>query len=77
MIDLTIAIPVIVALVSAFKVAGLDSKFAPILAVLLGLAGFALIGEGSMAANLFEGVVAGLSASGLYSGVIKSTEMVQ
>lgn len=69
MVDLTIAIPVIVALVEAIKRAsGMDSKYAAILSVLLGALGFALLADGEMVAKIFEGVVAGLSASGLYSG---------
>jgi hypothetical protein len=69
MLDITIAIPVLVALVEAIKRASnLDSKYAAILSVALGALGFALLADGEMTARIFEGVVAGLSASGLYSG---------
>lgn len=69
MIDLTIMVPVIVAIVSGVKQAGMDSKYAPILSIVLGLIAFYLLGTGDLGSRLFEGVVAGLSASGLYSGV--------
>ena len=68
MIDLTIAVPVIVAIVSAAKTAGLPSKFAALVSLLLGVVAFYFIGSGETTANIFEGVVAGLAASGLYSG---------
>lgn len=69
MMDFTIMVPVIVALVSGVKQAGMDSRFAPILSIALGLAGFYLLGTGELGPRLFEGLIAGLSASGLYSGV--------
>ena len=68
MIDLTIAVPVIVAIVSAAKTAGLPSKIAALLSILLGVVGFYFIGSADLAANVFSGIVAGLTASGLYSG---------
>ena len=77
MIDVTIAVPVIVALVAVAKTAGLASKFAPLLAILIGLVAFYFIGSGDIAANLFQGVIVGLSASGLYSGVKASAKMIQ
>lgn len=67
--DLTIMVPVIIALVAGVKQAGMDSKYAPILSIIFGLAGFYLLGVGEIGPRLFEGLVAGLTASGLYSGV--------
>lgn len=68
--DVTLAIPLIVALVSAVKTAGMKSRYAPILSIGLGLVLFYLFGDNEgIVYRLFEGLLAGLSASGLYSGV--------
>lgn len=59
---------VIIAVCQAIKYAGLSTRFIPVLAILLGVAGsFYFSG-----ADWFEaasGVIAGLTASGLWSGV--------
>jgi hypothetical protein len=68
MITIAIAVPVIIALVSAIKGVGLDSKYAPIVSILLGISFMAGGGEGTIFMKIFEGIIAGLSASGLYSG---------
>jgi L-lactate permease len=63
-------IPVIVALVGLAKRLGLNQKFAPIVAIVLGLvAGFVYLAPGDPAKAVLLGLVAGLSATGLYSGV--------
>jgi hypothetical protein len=66
------AVAVIAGLVEAVKRAGLPTRFAAVLAVVLGaVAGLVLpIGgdELSTAEAVFVGVAAGLSAAGLYSG---------
>ncbi len=65
--DMTI-VPVIIGLVQLAKMAGLKPKYAPFLAILLGIA-FALIYfQVSMKDRILLGLVFGLSASGLYSG---------
>lgn len=69
MFDFTVIVPVIVALVSGAKMMGLPSKFSPLLSVVFGVVAFSFLGDGEMAPRIFEGLVAGLSASGLYSGV--------
>lgn len=71
MIDITLAIPVIVALVEGVKGLGLESKYAFLVSSALGVVGFYFLGDGEVGPRLFEGLVAGLSASGLYSGVTK------
>lgn len=68
MIDLLIGVPILVAIVEMCKIAGLRSKYAPLLSVGLGVGLFALFGVGETLPVLFEGLVAGLTASGLYSG---------
>ncbi len=69
MMDVTLAIPVVVALVEGAKMTGMDKKYSFILSVALGLVLFYLFGVGELGARMFEGLLAGLSASGLYSGV--------
>lgn len=60
-------IPVIIALVQVAKGLGLASKWAPVLAILLGVGLLALV-ELSLPVTIIGGILAGLSASGLYSG---------
>ena len=67
--DITIAVPVIVALIEVIKRLGLKSRFAPALSVVMGVGLFALLGTSTLTGNLFEGLLAGLAASGVYSGV--------
>lgn len=61
-------VPVIMILVSLSKTY-VDSKWAPIISIGLGLiAAFFLVPTGNVVGNVIEGIVLGLSASGLYSG---------
>lgn len=77
MMDITLAVPVIVALVSAAKVAGLKSRFAPLLSISLGIVLFYFFGDNAEAGErLFVGILAGLSASGLYSGAKATVKAV-
>lgn len=69
MLDLTIAVPVILGVVQAFKGIGLPSKWASIVAIALGMLFFYFWGDLTTGENLFVGLVAGLSAAGLYSSV--------
>lgn len=65
-----VLVPVVLGIVQAIKLAGLPTRWAPITAVLLGIAGAFLIGgwvfSGAVA---LQGIIAGLSAAGLWSGV--------
>lgn len=69
----SIAIPVVVGLVEAFKVAGLPTKFAPLLSVILGVVysiGAIVVSAQTEQINaILKGVIIGLVSSGLYSGV--------
>lgn len=68
--DFTIAVPIVLALVEVAKRSGLNSRWAPALSVALGLVLLGIWGnEVDVLGNLLEGLVAGLSASGVYSGV--------
>ncbi len=60
-------IPVVMALVQMVKNLGMDSKFAPVLSVLLGL-GFSFLVGGPVLTVVIGGLVLGLTACGLYAG---------
>ena len=61
------AIPIIVGVVSALKMAGLPSKWAPVVSIVLGM-GIALLVEDTTTLRILGGLVIGLTSSGLYSG---------
>lgn len=72
MLEISIMIAVITGIVEAIKRAtGLNTRYAPLLALVLGVlyAGFLGGWTGEM---LFTGIVAGLSASGLYGNIKKA-----
>lgn len=63
-----LTIPAIAAIVQAAKLAGIPSKFAPLLSIALGVVLAAvLLSDVEMVARIGTGLVLGLSASGLYS----------
>lgn len=63
-----VLVAVIGGLTEAGKRAGLDSRYAPILAIVIGLlCTYFFVGKG--ADILLQGLIASLTASGLYSGV--------
>jgi len=69
------AIAVIVGLVQAIKNFGLELRYAPLLSVFLGLGSAFLFPEATLGLTIFRGLVIGLSASGLYSGVKTTVAM--
>ena len=70
-IQFAILVPVILGVVQVAKVSGLKSRFAPLASLLLGVLGtFVISGFGSV--DIIQGLIAGLSASGLWSGAKKS-----
>lgn len=70
MIETSIIVAVIIGLIQVVKTAGFPSKFAPLLSVALGVGAVYLTGgEATTGLALFNGVLYGLMASGLYSGV--------
>lgn len=69
-----ILIPVITGIVQALKLIGLKDKFAPLASIGLG-AGLALLLRGELQTfthAIYLGIIYGLSASGLYSGLVHS-----
>ena len=63
-----ILVPIIVGLVKVAKVAKLQSRYAPLLSLALGVAGASLL-VGFSGGAVLGGLIAGLTASGLFSGV--------
>ena len=61
------AIPVDMGLVAAIKQVGLPSKFAPIASIVVGI-GLIALGGATWQADIAQGVIVGLAASGLWSG---------
>lgn len=57
-----LSLPAIIAAVEAFKMGGLPTKYAALLAVALGII------FGALMDSVVAGMVMGLAASGLYSG---------
>jgi hypothetical protein len=69
-------IPLVVAIVQVFKMTGISGKWSPLLSLGVGIGLGFLVGEDhSIQHILLSGVIYGLSASGLYSGV-QSTQKV-
>lgn len=64
-----IIIAIITGLIEIFKKLGLNTKFAPVISVILGLFFAFLCGEYTVIADIvINGLIIGLSACGLYSG---------
>ena len=71
--EITILIGIITGLTSVVKTIGLPSRFAPIMSISFGLA-LAFLNRQGLPTDVVitTGIIAGLSASGLYSGVKKT-----
>ena len=72
------AIFVIVAIIEMFKSFGLNQKYSPIFAVILGLVfSFAMAFYGNTVEyeSAIKGLIVGLSAVGLYSGVKNTAQL--
>lgn len=62
------AVPIVLGLVQLIKITGLPTRFLPTVSVLVGIALVALIPELSWQTTIVQGIIAGLVASGLWSG---------
>lgn len=72
-------VPIIVALVQVFKMTGwVQDKYAPLLSIGVGIGvAFLLAHEtNDLSANVLSGILFGLAASGLYSGVRSTTQAI-
>ncbi len=63
-----ILVPVTIGVVQVIKMAGLPDRFAPITALVIGVAGSYILIGGDVKTILLQGLVVGLSACGLYAG---------
>lgn len=72
-----VLVPVVLGVVQAIKVAGLSSRWSPLVSLVLGVAGsFVISGLDFNSASILQGIVAGLSAAGLWSGAKASFKAV-
>lgn len=63
-------VPLVLAVVQAIKMMGIPTKFAPIISIGVGMGVGMLVNSGlTLTQNLLSGVIYGLSASGLFSGI--------
>lgn len=70
-------IPLIVGLVALATSLGLPKKFAPVLAVVLGVVvGLVYLAPGNAAEGILVGIATGLSSVGLYSGTKNTVQAV-
>jgi len=69
--EFLVLVPVVIGLVEVLKHIGLVSKFLPLASLILGVAGIGLL-DAFTGANVLQGIIVGLTASGLFSGT-KST----
>ena len=68
--EISLIIGVIIALAELLKKVGINAKYIPIADLILGLvAGFVYLYPGDVKMAVLYGIIAGLSAAGLYSGV--------
>ena len=71
-------IPLVIGLAEVIKKIGLNSKFIPLVNLILGLiAGIIFLNPGDIKAGIIQGLFIGLSASGLYSGVKNTVEGIK
>jgi hypothetical protein len=68
-------IPVVLGLVSVVKMY-VDSKWAPLASLALGVAAAFFVPAATIGLTVLQGVLVGLAASGLYSGVKASASLV-
>lgn len=61
-------VPVVVALTSIIKAWVTDTRFAPVVSIILGIAGALLLIPGTLGTSIVTGIVIGITASGVYSG---------
>lgn len=67
----TVIVAVIIGLSEIFKKVGINAKFIPIINLVLGIAlcsAYSTYLSGDMRLDIFQGIIIGLTASGLYSG---------
>lgn len=69
-------VPLVVAIVQVFKMTGVSGKWSPLISLAVGVGlGFLVSEDHSLQYILLSGVIYGLSASGLYSGVLSTQKI--
>ncbi|MGE6365207.1 holin [Bacillus paramycoides] len=66
MIEISVIIAVVVGLSQIVKTIGLQTKYVPLLNLTLGIVLGVLFLDGDIKTNVFQGIIIGLSASGLF-----------
>lgn len=66
--ELSILVAAIIGLTEAAKRSGMSSKWAPVVSIVLGLGASFAFNEGELPQLVIEGIILGLTASGLWSG---------
>ncbi|MGW6150779.1 holin [Bacillus mycoides] len=66
MVSLAVMIGIVVGLSQIAKTIGLQTKYVPLLNLTLGIVLGVLFLDGDIKANVFQGIIIGLSASGLF-----------
>ncbi|EJS68513.1 hypothetical protein ICW_03070 [Bacillus wiedmannii] len=66
MVSLAVMIGIVVGLSQIVKTIGLQSKYVPLLNLTLGIVLGVLFLDGDIKTNVFQGIIIGLSASGLF-----------
>lgn len=67
-------VPILIGLVEVVKGLGLSSRFAPLASLVLGIGLMYLVPDMTSKMIIIQGIIAGLVASGLYSGTKKTLE---
>ena len=66
MVSLAVMIGIVVGLSQIVKTVGLQTKYVPLLNLTLGIVLGVLFLDGDIKTNVFQGIIIGLSASGLF-----------
>ncbi|HFU7086135.1 TPA: holin [Bacillus cereus] len=66
MVSLAVMIGIVVGLSQIVKTIGLQTKYVPLLNLTLGIVLGVLFSDGDIKTNVFQGIIIGLSASGLF-----------
>ena len=62
-------VPVVIGLVQGIRTLGLPDRYAPVASIVLGILGAFVFPAVTIPLTILSGIVVGLSACGLYSGV--------
>lgn len=67
-VQFLVLVPVVLGVVQVIKKTGLSTRWSPLLSLVLGVVGALAIAKGYSADAVIQGLIAGLSAAGLWSG---------